>query len=54
LKLLAKSLSPLPVIKQQVQEDGSVVEFGEFSAVETAIANVTLTSRSTTVFVKCS
>ncbi len=34
-KLLAKSLSPLPVIKQQVQEDGSVVEHGEFSAVET-------------------
>jgi lysyl-tRNA synthetase class 2 len=35
LKLLAKSLSPLPVIKQQVQDDGSVVEFGEFSSVET-------------------
>jgi lysyl-tRNA synthetase class 2 len=35
LTLLAKSLSPLPVVKQQVQEDGSIVEFGEFSAVET-------------------
>ncbi|MBL8156717.1 MAG: lysine--tRNA ligase [Anaerolineae bacterium] len=35
LKLLAKSLSPLPVIKQQVLEDGSTVEYGEFSAVET-------------------
>lgn len=34
-KLLAKSLSPLPVIKQQVQDDGSIVEFGEFSSVET-------------------
>ncbi|RMF77232.1 MAG: lysine--tRNA ligase [Chloroflexi bacterium] len=31
LKLLSKSLSPLPVIKQAVQDDGSVVEFGEFS-----------------------
>ncbi len=35
LKLLSKSLSPLPVVKQQVQEDGSIVEFGEFSSVET-------------------
>jgi lysyl-tRNA synthetase class 2 len=34
LKLLAKSLSPLPVIKQQVNEDGTVVEFGEFSDTE--------------------
>ncbi|MCU0514010.1 MAG: lysine--tRNA ligase [Anaerolineae bacterium] len=33
--LLAKSLSPLPVIKQQVQEDGRVVEYGEFSDKET-------------------
>jgi lysyl-tRNA synthetase class 2 len=32
--LLAKSLSPLPVIKQQVQADGSVIEHGEFSDVE--------------------
>ncbi|MFN8375530.1 MAG: lysine--tRNA ligase, partial [Anaerolineae bacterium] len=34
-RLLAKSLSPLPVVKQQVQDDGSVIEFGEFSDVET-------------------
>lgn len=33
-KLLAKSLSPLPVIKQQVLDDGTVVEYGEFSDVE--------------------
>jgi len=33
--LLSKSLSPLPVIKKQVQDDGSVVEYGEFSDVET-------------------
>jgi lysyl-tRNA synthetase class 2 len=34
LGLLAKSLSPLPVIKQQVRDDGTVVEYGEFSDVE--------------------
>jgi lysyl-tRNA synthetase class 2 len=34
LRLLAKSLSPLPVIKQQVQDDGTVIEYGEFSDVE--------------------
>ncbi len=34
-KLLSKSLSPLPVIKQKVNEDGSVTEFGEFNDVET-------------------
>ena len=33
-KLLAKSLSPLPVIKQQVLDDGTIKEFGEFSDVE--------------------
>lgn len=32
---LSKSLSPLPVIKQEVQEDGTVVEHGEFTDVET-------------------
>lgn len=32
--LLAKSLSPLPVIKQKVNEDGSVTEYGEFTDVE--------------------
>jgi lysyl-tRNA synthetase class 2 len=35
LTLLAKSLSPLPVVKQQTLEDGTVREFGEFSDVET-------------------
>lgn len=34
LKLLSKSLSPLPVIKQATQDDGTVVEYGEFSDVE--------------------
>ncbi|HRF93962.1 MAG TPA: lysine--tRNA ligase, partial [Aggregatilineales bacterium] len=29
--LLAKSLSPLPVIKQEIQEDGTTVEHGEFT-----------------------
>ncbi|HEX2909034.1 MAG TPA: lysine--tRNA ligase, partial [Phototrophicaceae bacterium] len=33
-KLLSKSLSPLPVIKQRVLEDGTTVEYGEFSDVE--------------------
>lgn len=28
--LLSKALSPLPVVKQQVQDDGTVVEFGGF------------------------
>jgi lysyl-tRNA synthetase class 2 len=32
--LLAKSLSPLPVIKQQKLDDGTVVEYGEFSDTE--------------------
>ncbi len=32
--LLAKSLSPLPVIKQAKQEDGTVIEYGEFTDVE--------------------
>lgn len=31
LVLLSKAISPLPVVKQQVQEDGTIVEFGEFS-----------------------
>ncbi|MBK8136187.1 MAG: lysine--tRNA ligase [Chloroflexi bacterium] len=34
-RLIAKALSPLPVIKQVTQEDGSVVEYGEFSDIET-------------------
>jgi lysyl-tRNA synthetase class 2 len=35
LTVLAKSLSPLPVVKQATQEDGTVVEYGEFSDKET-------------------
>lgn len=31
LKLLAKSLSPLPVIKKEVQDDGTVIEHGQFT-----------------------
>ena len=34
LALLSKALSPLPVIKQQVQYDGTIREFGEFSDTE--------------------
>lgn len=34
-KLLSKSLSPLPVIKQEALDDGTVIEHGEFSDVET-------------------
>jgi lysyl-tRNA synthetase class 2 len=33
-KLLSKALSPLPVIKQAAQDDGTVIEYGEFSDVE--------------------
>jgi lysyl-tRNA synthetase, class II len=33
--LLAKSLTPLPVIKQQVMDDGTTVEYGEFTDKET-------------------
>jgi lysyl-tRNA synthetase class 2 len=33
-KLLSKAISPLPVIKQVVQDDGTVIEYGEFSDVE--------------------
>jgi lysyl-tRNA synthetase class 2 len=33
-KLLAKALSPLPVIKQRKLDDGTVIEYGEFSDVE--------------------
>jgi lysyl-tRNA synthetase class 2 len=35
LRLLAKAISPLPVVKQQVQDDGTVVEYGEFTDKET-------------------
>ncbi len=33
-KLLSKSLSPLPLVKEQTLEDGTVVEHGEFNNVE--------------------
>lgn len=33
-RLLSKAVSPLPVIKKQVQDDGTVIEHGEFSDVE--------------------
>jgi len=35
LTLLSKALSPLPVVKKEVQDDGTVVEHGEFTDVET-------------------
>jgi lysyl-tRNA synthetase class 2 len=35
LKLLSKALSPLPVIKEKEEEDGTVTRFGAFSDVET-------------------
>jgi lysyl-tRNA synthetase, class II len=35
LILLSKSLSPLPVVKQQVLDDGTTKEYGEFSDMET-------------------
>ncbi len=34
LRLLAKSLSPLPVVKEQRLEDGSLIEYGEFNDTE--------------------
>lgn len=33
--LLSKSLSPLPVVKEQELDDGTIVEYGEFKDVET-------------------
>ena len=35
LRLLSKSMSPLPVVKEQRLDDGSVVEYGEFKDTET-------------------
>jgi lysyl-tRNA synthetase class 2 len=35
LVLLAKAVSPLPVVKQQTAEDGTITEYGEFSDKET-------------------
>ena len=34
LRLISKSLSPLPVVKQQRRDDGSVIEYGEFKDIE--------------------
>ena len=34
LRLISKALTPLPVVKEQRQEDGSVIEYGEFKDVE--------------------
>jgi len=56
LRLLAKSLSPLPVVKQQKQDDGTIVEYGEFSAVETRYrqryADLAVNARVRDVFLK--
>lgn len=35
LRLLSKAVSPLPVIKEKVEDDGTVTRFGEFTDVET-------------------
>ena len=34
LRLISKALTPLPVVKEQRREDGSVIEYGEFKDVE--------------------
>ncbi len=34
LRLLAKAVSPLPVVKEKIEEDGTVTRYGEFSDVE--------------------
>lgn len=34
LRLISKAISPLPVIKEKVEDDGTVTRFGEFSDVE--------------------
>jgi lysyl-tRNA synthetase, class II len=56
LHLLAKSLSPLPVVKQAVQDDGTTVEFGEFSDKEARYrqryADLAVNQRVREVFVK--
>ncbi|MCU0463147.1 MAG: lysine--tRNA ligase, partial [Anaerolineae bacterium] len=56
LVLLAKSLSPLPVVKQAVQDDGTVVEYGEFTDKESRYrqryADLAVNQRVREVFVK--
>ena len=34
LRLISKALTPLPVVKEQHRDDGSVIEYGEFKDVE--------------------
>ncbi|MYD10122.1 MAG: lysine--tRNA ligase [Chloroflexi bacterium] len=34
LRLISKALTPLPVVKEQRRDDGSVIEYGEFKDVE--------------------
>ena len=34
LRLISKTLTPLPVVKEQRRDDGSVIEYGEFKDVE--------------------
>ena len=34
LRLISKALTPLPVVKEQRRDDGSVIEYGEFKDIE--------------------
>jgi lysyl-tRNA synthetase class 2 len=56
LTLLSKSLSPLPVIKQQENEDGSITEYGAFVDVESRYrqryADLAVNARVREVFLK--
>lgn len=55
-RLIAKSLSPLPVIKQQKLDDGTIREYGEFTDVESRYrqryADLAVNHDVRTVFVK--
>ena len=46
LAILAKALSPLPVIKERVNDDGTVERYGPSTTSRSAIANATPTSPS--------
>ncbi len=35
LRLISKALTPLPVVKEQRRDDGTVIEYGEFKDIET-------------------
>ena len=35
LRLISKALTPLPVVKEQHRDDGTVIEYGEFKDIET-------------------